>query len=182
MNHYEWPLEFRKVYDAGLKRYHQGVKQPDGMFQATELKFLGEIGCSAQELYDFIDDNVRYGEPAFETALLVAAARREYFIYVMNGKPSGKTVSMDDLPGKKTAVDGIAWLPRLIVKARLKLRGEMPADLMFGCGGDRPFLQSLGIELSEFLRFVWAAGDDDRKVIDWVKGKIQEGRLDVWQP
>ena len=34
-------------------------------------------------------------------------------------------------------IDGIAWLPRILVKARLKLRGEMPADLMYGCGGDR---------------------------------------------
>jgi hypothetical protein len=76
---------------------------------------------------------------------------------------------MEELPAKSAAVDGIAWLPRLLVKARLKLRGEMPDDLMYGCGGDRPFLRRMGTDLPEFLRWVRDAGDDDRKVIDQLK-------------
>jgi hypothetical protein len=76
---------------------------------------------------------------------------------------------MADLPAKSAAVDGIAWLPRLIVKARLKLRGEMPADLMYGCGGDRPFLRGVNLTLAQFLELVRDAGDDDRKVIEAVK-------------
>ena len=78
---------------------------------------------------------------------------------------------MDALPPKKEAVDGIEWLPRLIVKARAKLRGEMPAELMYGCGGDRPFLQEMNVELAEFLQVVWLFGDDDRAIIDYVKAR-----------
>jgi hypothetical protein len=125
--------------------------------------------CTAQELFDFVDDLERYGEPAVETALLVAAVRREYFLFVMGGKWTGQEISMDNLPAKAAKVDGIAWLPRLIEKAKAKLRGEMPADLMYGCGGDRPFLREMNVELSEFLRMVWHSNGNDRMVIDYVK-------------
>ena len=76
---------------------------------------------------------------------------------------------MADLPAKSDAVDGIAWLPRLIMKARLKLRGEMPTELMYGCGGDRPFLHGMNLTLAEFLTLVRDAGDDDRRIIAAVK-------------
>jgi hypothetical protein len=76
---------------------------------------------------------------------------------------------MSALPAKSAAVDGIAWLPRLIVKARIKLRGEMDPDLMYGCGGDRPFLRQHGMTLAQFLQLVWDKGDDDRAIIDAFK-------------
>lgn len=76
---------------------------------------------------------------------------------------------MDSLPPKDEAVDGIEWLPRIISKARAKLRGEMPAELMFGCGGDRPFLRGVNIHPADFLREVWAAGGEDRRIIEFVK-------------
>jgi hypothetical protein len=76
---------------------------------------------------------------------------------------------MDSLPAKAAEVDGIAWRPRLIVKARVKLRGEMPADLMYGCAGDRPFLQGMNMDLPGFLKLVWENGDNDRAIIDAVK-------------
>ena len=41
-------------------------------------------------------------------------------------------MEMDDFPAKADEVEGIAWLPRLIVKARAKLAGQLPADLMYG--------------------------------------------------
>ena len=63
---------------------------------------------------------------------------------------------------------GIRWLPRIIQKARAKLRGEMPPELMYGCGGDRPFLEGVHFGLAEFLRLVWESGDDTRRVVDEV--------------
>ena len=171
MSNYDWPERFKKVYDAALSRYNGGERNPRKLFGKAELEFLGSNGCSAQELFDFIDDGVRYGEPNFETTLLTTAVRREYFLLVQDGVPSKNVVSMDDLPPKRQEVDGIPWLPRLIVKARVKLRGEMPPDLMYGCGGDRPFLREMNVELAEFLRLVWLHGDDDRKIVDYVKRK-----------
>ena len=58
---------------------------------------------------------------------------------------------------------------RIIVKARLKLLGEMPPDLMYGCGGDRPFLRRMKMTLPQFLKLVWDSGTDDRRIIDAVK-------------
>jgi hypothetical protein len=76
---------------------------------------------------------------------------------------------MDDLPAKTDEVDGIAWLPRIIEKARLKLRGEMPADLMYGCGGDRQFIESVKMTLPQLLKLTWDCGDNNRRIIDTVK-------------
>lgn len=171
MSEYDWPIRFREVYDAATQRYEKGERSAQRLFSKSELEFLSSIGCSAQELFDFIDDLARYGEPDYETTLLTTAVRRDYFRLVQNGVPTGKQIDMDALPGKQEEVDGIAWLPRLIEKARVKLRGEMPPDLMYGCGGDRPFLRGVNIELAEFLRLVWLCGDDNRRIVDYVKNR-----------
>lgn len=174
MNNYDWPLEFRNVYQAGLKSYDTGERTPEKLFNKTETEFLRFIGCTPQEMFDFIDDLARYGEPEYETVLLIQSARRDYLVAEQKGVFSTNTISMDALPAKTDEVDGIAWLPRLIEKARAKLKGEMPADLMFGCGGDRPFLRGVNVEPSEFLRLVWSAKDDNRKIVDYVKKRRDE--------
>jgi hypothetical protein len=88
---------------------------------------------------------------------------------VDNGKPTDRVVPMSALPAKSAAVDGIVWLPRLIAKARTKLRGELNPDLMYGCAGDRPFLRSHHMTLPQFLQLVRDKGDDDRAIIDALK-------------
>jgi hypothetical protein len=101
--------------------------------------------------------------------LAVTAIRRAFFLEVMQGQPTGRIIPMSTLPPKFAAVGGIAWLPRLIAKARIKLRGEMDPDLMYGCGGDRPFLRKHHLTLPQFLQLVWDKGDDDRAIVDAVK-------------
>jgi hypothetical protein len=169
MNSYDWPIEFKSIYQAATECYAAGATSAAKLLGKSELAFLASIGCSAQELFDFIDDKARYGEPDYETVLLITGVRRDYFYLEQNGLSTGFQIDMDQLPAKSAEVDGIAWLPRLIEKARAKLRGEMPADLMYGCGGDRPFLRGVNVEPSEFLRLVWSAGDDQRKIINYVK-------------
>jgi hypothetical protein len=78
---------------------------------------------------------------------------------------------MDDLPSKDATVEGIGWLPRLIPKAEAKLRGEMPTDLMFGCGGDRKFFRAHQIDPADFLRKIWSANGDPTEIIEWIKAK-----------
>ena len=64
------------------------------------------------------------------------------------------------------------YLPRILKKARHKLRGELDPDIMFGCGGDRNFLSSHGdIHPADFLRNVWAAGDDDAKIVAYLRSQ-----------
>ena len=140
------------------------------MCDSADTAFLLKSGCSVQELYDFVEDAVDYGEPDLETVLDVQRIRRDYFLGVLRGEWTGQVVPMSALPLKSDAVDGIAWLPRLIVKARLKLRGEMPPDLMYGCGGDRPFLRRMGLTLPGFLELVRDSGDDDLAIVEAVKG------------
>lgn len=164
-----WKARFAEVYERGLKAYRQGLDSPRNFLGAEDLAFLRSIGHTAQEVFDFVEDRVNYGEPSLEEAVAVAALRREHFLGVQGGLPSGRVRSMAELPAKTDAVDGIAWLPRILVKARIKLAGEMPDDLMYGCGGDRGFLRGVRIGLAEFLAAVRDAGDDDRRVIDWVK-------------
>jgi hypothetical protein len=169
MNDDDWKLEFRKVWDRGVAVWKAGRRSPRTMFVPEDVAFLAGIGCTAQELFDFVDDALAAGDLDFETVLAVTAIRRRYFLDVMGGKPTGRVVPMRELPAKSATVDGISWLPRLIVKARLKLRGEMDPDLMYGCGGDRPFLRRYHMTLPQFLQLVWDKGDDDRAIVDAIK-------------
>lgn len=178
MNDYTWEEQFRQCYDKAVAQYRQGNRQSSTYFNAAETAFLTGIGHTAQEVYDFAEDACNGGEPPYGTALLVASARRDFFLTVQKGKPTGKTISMADLPAKDAEVAGFKWLPRIIAKARAKLAGEMPADLMFGCGGDRNFLRSVNIHPADFLRYVWAARGDDAKIIEFVKRQAAASKLD----
>jgi len=164
-----WKHEFRRVWDRGVAAWEKGQQSARSMFSHEDINFLASIGCTAQELFDFVDDSLNYGDLDYETALAVTEIRRRYFLDVMHGKPTGRVVPMSTLPAKSAQVDGIAWLPRLIAKARIKLRGEMEPDLMYGCGGDRPFLREHNLTLPDFLQLVWDKGDDDRAIVEAVK-------------
>ena len=47
-------------------------------------------------------------------------------------------------------------------------------DLMYGCGGDRPFLKGVNVGLGEFLRVV-RDSENDREVIEFVKRRAAGG-------
>ncbi|KAB2667712.1 MAG: DUF5069 domain-containing protein [Verrucomicrobia bacterium] len=169
MNDTTWEQRFRGIYDRGLAACRAGRRSPSEMFGPDDVAFLASLGCSPREVFDFVEDYLDYNEPDFATALRITAVRRDYFLRVQHGKPTGRTAPASDLPAKSDAVDGIPWLPRLIAKARLKLRGELPDELMYGCGGDRPFLRRMGTDLPSFLELVRDSGDDDRRIVDAVK-------------
>ena len=164
-----WSEQFRAVYDRALSAFRSGRSSVATLCDSADTAFLLSSGCSVQELYDFVEDAVDYGEPDLETVLDVQRIRRDYFLGVLRGEWTGQVVPMSALPLKTDAVDGIAWLPRLIVKARLKLRGELSPDTMYGCGGDRPFLRRMGLTLPRFLELVRDSGDDDLTIVEAVK-------------
>lgn len=169
----DWALEFRNVWERGGAAWKSGRRSARSMFPAEDGAFLATIGCTAQELFDFVDDSLSCGDLDFETVLAVTTIRRTYFLDVMYGKPTGRVVPMSALPAKSAAVDGIAWLPRLIAKARIKLRGELNPDLMYGCAGDRPFLRKHHLTLPQFLQLVRDNGDDDQAIVAAVKKAAQ---------
>lgn len=166
MKSYEWTQTFRALYEKALQAYRDGNTDWKNYFTSGELDFLASIGCRPMDLYDYAED---WPDLDWDTALLITAARRDFFLHILRGVPSKKVLSMDDFPAKSDEVDGIPWLPRIILKAKCKLRGELPNDLMYDCGGDRRFLREHDIHPADFLRIVWAAGEDDHKVVEFVK-------------
>ncbi len=168
-----WNDRFLELFDRSAAAYRSGEKDFQKHYNGADLAFLCTIGCKPREFFDFVEDFCDEGEPSPTTAMLVAAVRRDYFHVVQNSvSPSGngKLLTRDDVPSFGHELEGIPYLPRIIAKARAKLRGELDPDLMFGCGGDRNFLHKHGeIHPADFLRHVWAAGDDDKKIADWVK-------------
>lgn len=170
-NSYTWATHFRKLFHRCVEKYKGGASDYVAWFAADDLEFLQSIGCQPRELFDFVEDHVNGAgeEPSAETALLVAAARRDYFLVEQKGVASTSTVSPSALPSKTAEMEGVVWLPRIIAKATAKLRGEMDPDTMFGCGGDRAFLSRHRLHPADFLRVVWSARGDNGKVLAFVK-------------
>lgn len=167
---YRWHDPLRQLFALAVKRYRSGERDPVRFFDAAGTAYLASIGMTPQELYDFAEDHVKYeGDPDWDTVLLITAARRDYFLTILHGQPATRTVNMDDLPPKDAELDGIPWLPRLIEKARAKLHGEMPADLMYNCGGDRRFFQEYGLHPADFLRHFWAVEGHPEKILAYVR-------------
>jgi predicted dehydrogenase len=164
-----WQQRFSRLFQASVEKYQKGHHQAEGMIDPKGRKFLASIGHSDQEFYDFVEDFARGGEPTLETALEIASVRRDYFLKEQNGLPSSHRISVDDLPSKDAKVKGIGWLPRLLPKAEAKLRGEMPPELMYCCGGDRKFLKTHVIDPADFLHQVWNAQGNHDAVVAWVK-------------
>ncbi len=165
-----WNDYFLDLFSRCVTRYRRGDKHFESYYEDEDLEFLRSIGCRKREFFDFVEDFCDEDTPSPTTALLVAAVRRDYFQTVMDGQMSQPTVNADNIPTFGDEFDGIYYLPRILAKARAKLRGELDPDLMYGCGGDRKFLRENGdVHPADFLRQVWAAGDDDSRVVAWLR-------------
>lgn len=169
MREYRWDTTFVELFNRCLERYRGGDEDYTGYYTKEDLTFLTSIGYKPRELFDFVEDFGDGGEPSITTALMIASVRRDYLTWVLGGELSNNEINPADLPGKTDELAGFVWLPRILVKARGKLRGELDPNTMYCCGGDRKFLRDHDIAPADFLRVVWSAGDDDSRVIDFVK-------------
>lgn len=169
MKHYDFAQKFRALYDQAVKRYAAGQRGADTFFAPEGKAWLAAHGLTPQYVYDYAEDHVNHaGEPGCDHALAIEMVRRDYFLNVQGGKPSPAVLDETRMPAKTDAVRGIAWLPRLIPKTKAKLRGELPASLMYCCGGDRKFFKEHDILPAEFLSLVWRHENNDAAIIDWV--------------
>jgi hypothetical protein len=169
MKHFDFLSRFRAVYDKAVTLYGEGKRGADTFFSAEDKAFLAANGITPQHLYDYAEDHHGYGgEPGADHALGIELVRRDYFLNVQGGRPSTQILDESKLPAKADDVRGISWLPRILPKARAKLRGELPASLMYCCGGDRKFFKEHDILPAEFLALVWRHENDDAPIIDWV--------------
>lgn len=167
---YTWDTTFTELFARCLERYRSGDEDFENYYSDADLAFLDSIGYKKRELFDFVEDHADSGgtEPSLGTALLVASVRRDFLNVIQKGKKSDQVILPDDLPARDSELGGHIWLPRIIVKARGKLHGELDPEIMYGCGGDRKFLRSHDLHPAEFLRAVWAARDNDNEVLAYV--------------
>lgn len=169
MVHYDFAPTFRLLYDKAVALYANGNRQPTAYFTAGEAQWLQANGLTPQHLYDYAEDELDGGEPGHGNALAIEFVRRDYFLTVQQGRASDTVLDEASLPSKQDEVAGITWLPRIIPKAKAKLRGELPPSLMYCCGGDRAFFRTHDILPAEFLTLVWRHWDDEPAIIDWVR-------------
>jgi len=176
MTHFTWQDPFLKLFDRCLARYRTGDTDWSGYYTDDDLSYLGSIGCQPREFFDFVED---YGDGAPlppAAVLLVAAVRRDYFLVVQAGRVAESFFPASQLPSKTDpSLGGVPYFARLLKKSRLKLRGELDPEIMFGCGGDRQFLMDCDIHPADFLRHVWAAGEDDAKIVALVQTTLHTG-------
>jgi len=171
MKNYTFSQNFRAFYAKAIGLYANGRRGADTYFSADEKAWLAANGLTSQHLYDYAEDQNDSNEPGYDNALMIEFVRRAYFIEEQGERASTAVLDETKLPAKSAAARGIEWLPRIIPKARAKLRGELPASLMFCCGGDRKFFKTHDILPAEFLRIVWNHQDDDKAIIDWVAAR-----------
>ena len=169
MKHYDFAERLRPLWDKACQLYTRGRRSADTYFTPDETAWLASNGITPQHLYDYAEDFTSGGEPAWDTALAIEMVRRDYFINAQSGQASSAVLDEAGLPAKEAALRGIEWLPRIIPKARAKLRGELPASLMYCCGGDRRFFKAHDIHPAEFLSLVWRNERNDNAIVDWVE-------------
>ena len=166
-----WVEEFRTLFERKGSAYKNGIQNAEAMFSKEEGVFLRSIGATPQEIFDFVEDWCDAGVPDPETTLALTKIRRDYFFQEQQGQFPEKPISESEFPSRSASLAGLEWFPRIIEKARAKLRGELPPDLMYSCGGDRRFLHKVNIDPVEFLQTVWEAGDNVDQILRFVKDR-----------
>lgn len=168
MDNYTYQSTLKQIWESAVAEYRDGNRNPDSYFDEATLAELASIGLNTMDVYDYAEDFITRDEPDFETFLMICEARRDYFLTMQAGQLSEQKIASDALPPKDAEIRGITWLPRIMPKAFAKLRGELPPETMYGCGGDRRFFKENDIHPAEFLRAAWAYEDDESKLVDWV--------------
>ncbi len=166
----EWNDRFMAIFTEMVARFHTQEQVNDGQFVLPhEQEVLASIGYTPQEMYGYVEDYAQLGDPSPGTVLLIAAARRSFFLTVQRGIVGSAQLRETDLPTPEEALQDISYLPRIIRKAEAKLYGTLPIGTMFYCAKDREFLRTHGgIHPADFLYVVWGAHGDRQKIVSYV--------------
>ena len=174
MLHYNYLEKLELLWKGAVEGYRKGNTSPKSIVTGYDQDFLTNLGLNDMDIFDYVEDFVLEGEPAWNTFAAICEVRRSYFQEKQNGSTSNIQIDINDLPPKTDEVEGIAWLPRLIPKAIGKLRGELSSDIMYCCGGDRNFFKTHNIHPAEFLRVAWAFENCPEKIVNWVQRRREE--------
>ncbi|NKB81336.1 MAG: DUF5069 domain-containing protein [Nitrospirales bacterium] len=161
----QWMETFQALYHKAITSYENGVREAEGLCSPEDIDFLTSIGATPQEVFDCVEDWCDDGAPDPGTVFRLTEIRRDYFIHEQHGDQPGPPLTMDTFPSREASMGGLVWFPRILAKARAKLRGELPANLMYSCGADRRFLRKVNMDAVEFLRLVRDAKTDDTHIV-----------------
>ncbi len=173
----EWNDRFMTLFKDAVERYHLHPQtQVERFFLPDELEFLASIGSGAAEMHSYVQEYATQGEPSPSTALLIAAARRAFFMTQQRGMSgNAQPVRARDLPSENEEFQEIAYLPRIISKATAKLYGTLDPNVMYYCAKDRQFLREHGnIPPADFLYLTWSARGDKQKIVMHVLNAIRD--------
>jgi hypothetical protein len=169
MTKYLWHQKLIELYEHSIRLYKDGNHNAESHFNDEQTAWLASIGLKPINVFDYAEDYVRYGEPDTTTFVLVAAARRDYFLHEQKCAAPPAPIAESDLPPKTEAFEGVEWLPRITEKARCFLEGGLCHDIMYGCGGDRKFLKLMDTPLADFLRITWACKADPARILEKIR-------------
>ena len=165
---YQFHQELSRVWENAVSLYCAGNSHADTFPIENDMPRLDSWGIKKIDIFDYAEDWCLYQEPDLLTFVLVHYERYSYFLEEQHGMFSQERINPAELPHKSEKVGGVVWLPRILPKARAKLRGELPSEVMYGCGGDRHFFQTNNIHPAEFLRITRRYMNDDQAIIQWV--------------
>ncbi len=168
----DWAQAFRTLFDRKVAIYKKGTRNAEAMFSKEEKDFLRSIGATPQEIFDFVEDWCDDGEPHPDMVVEITRIRRDFFLNDQRGQYSKYIRIIDLFPPKEAKLAGLEWFPRIIEKAKAKLYGELPSDLMYSCGGDRRFLKKVNVSPDEFLQVVREAEDDVDQIVQFVTSRF----------
>ncbi len=163
----EWNDRFMMLFRDAVERYHLHPQTAaERFFLPEELEFLTGIGSGAAEMYAYVREYATLGEPSPSTALLIAAARRSFFMTQLRGISGAQPLRAKDLPAESEAFQEIPYLPHIIRKAAAKLHGTLDPAIMYYNEKDRQFLREHGdIPPADFLYLTWSARGDNQKIV-----------------
>jgi hypothetical protein len=163
-------IRLKEIHRKAVAAWQSGRRDADKLAPRDDLEFLSSLGVSSQVLLDYAEDFANSEEPDCATFVRLSEIRRDYFREVQKGIPSASIVRESDLPLREDEWEGIAWLPRISRKARCFLEGTLCNEVMYGCGGDRAFLEKFRLTLPGFLEAVDKSEDDTTKILQYVRG------------
>lgn len=160
-----WREGFQKLFESAIAHYQSGRRGASQIFETEDVDFLASIGANPYEIYDYVEDYCEKSEPSFGAILAITAVRYDYYVKEQQRKSTGLIQAAETFPSGTKILAGFPWLPRIIAKARAKLKGELPPELMYSCETDRPFLKKVGIAPGDFLKIVWEARSNSQLII-----------------
>lgn len=175
----EWNDSFMELFRNAVERYHERPQTSiERFFLPEEVKILADMGYQPAEMHAYIQEYAVKGDPSPSTILLIAAARRSFFLTQQRGiSGNARPVRAIDLPPETDDFQEIAYLPRIISKAAAKLFGTLDPAIMYYDEKDRLFLREHGnIHPADFLYLTWQAHGDKQKMVSAVLNAIRSAQ------